>query len=95
MAATLALFLFAQLAALAHCHPDVLTRDASRSGQITVTAGLCPLCLLEFHTPASSSPAPTLQTSYPVRQFSLPKEHPGYHSLPFRSSQTRAPPASL
>jgi hypothetical protein len=90
-----ALLLFGQFAACAHSHPDELTRATSERVAFTAPAQLCALCLLAFHSPASASALPVVENPQPVVEVAQPAVRPGYHSLHFGSSLTRAPPFSV
>jgi|SRR5579875_561449 len=87
-----ALLLGAQLVALGHY--DGQPSGSRAAAQIAADAGLCPLCLLAFHSPTSS--APPVTTAGWLRQGEIaPIPRPVFPRRPeLGLALTRAPPLS-
>jgi hypothetical protein len=89
-----ALIVFIQLVGTAHYHNLPSYRHAAQS-QLSADPELCSVCLIAFHAPAASSPAPA-QHSPEVEIHSVLASNPGEISeVAFESHFGRAPPASL
>jgi hypothetical protein len=89
-----ALIVFIQLVGTAHYHNLPSSRHAAQS-QLSADPELCPVCLIAFHAPAASSPAPA-QHSPEVEIHSVFASNSGETSeVAFESHFGRAPPASL
>jgi hypothetical protein len=89
-----ALIVFIQLVGTAHYHNLPSYRHAAQS-QLSADPELCPICLIAFHAPAASSPAPA-QHSPEVEIHSVLASDSGEISeVALEYHFSRAPPASL
>jgi hypothetical protein len=89
-----ALIVFIQLVAASHHHNLPSSRHTAQT-QISADSELCPVCLIAFHAPAVSSPAPAQYSPEVAIHYVLASNSAEISEVAFESHFGRAPPASL
>ena len=89
-----ALVVFIQLVGASHYHNLPSSRHAAQT-QISADSELCPVCLIAFHAPAASSPAPAQHLPEVEIRSVLASNSGEISEFAFESHFGRAPPASL
>lgn len=89
-----ALIVFIQLVGTAHYHNLPSYWHAAQS-QLSADPELCPVCLIAFHAPAASSPAPAQHSPELEIHSVLASNSSEISEVAFEYHFSRAPPASL
>ena len=86
------LVLFAQLIGAVHFHQSVVSQDGTVNAELIADQGLCPVCQLAFHSPASIAAAPTVSRGLAIVD-AIVLAHPIEIESPvFSAERGRAPP---
>jgi hypothetical protein len=89
------LMLAAQVAAVAHFHPVPSQDSFNAVAQAGTDSGLCPLCLLAFHSSANPPSTPSIATPTTTALAPLAPTASVFRRIVCACALTRAPPLAV